>query len=282
MRVRSSIWIVSALLCAFSLTPPNGWCQDNGGSGSNDPSAQEDPAPLFPDPLFPDPLFSNESMQTRLDNDTKKMTTANASFNASSNPSASAAMMDTKISDSQVDDEMRRQMKAVSKYLYRYCLRNGSRFPGPSQDGSLDIMWAAQAQLAELVPNNPYSYGPTESLNWGIPANTNANGSPTSGSPIWQDQYQEGLVANQRGRVLLNINFELNPTIANNDAQSPPEDWKAAPGTITAIGNNQGFFIVWGADRNGKPIKNPINGLTDIISVSTSGTVQDTHNPNGI
>lgn len=282
MFLHKTICVAAAWLCMLSAVPlaqaavgsgagfDAGWDSD---PWSKDPWAESTAQPLFPEPLFPKEDTGSQDMRVKLSNDIKRMDAAKnqSSVNAGQN-------IDQRFADNEVDSEMRRQMRAVAHWLYLYCLRNGSRFPG--QGTSPDIMWAAQTQLTELVPNNPYNYGPTETINWGIPATFNANGSAASGSPVWNDQYQEGLHANQMNRVQLQFDYGLNSSTANYNADHPPQEWTAAPGTITAIGNNQGFFIVWGADRNGKPIRTSLNGRTFIISVSTSGTVNDTSAPN--
>ncbi|HEY9792913.1 MAG TPA: hypothetical protein V6D22_21105 [Candidatus Obscuribacterales bacterium] len=278
MLLRKSMCIGAAWLCLLGVgqltsAQAAGFSAGSSADADNDPWAKFDDRPLFPEPLFPDDDMKTDDMRSELDNDIKQMQAPAKKVSIDSGASSSNA-----ISNSAVDDEMRRQMRSVAHWLYRYCLRNGSRFPGPGT--SNDIMWAAQTQLTELVPNNPYNYGPTQNMNWGIPATFNPNGSFAAGSPVWNDQYQEGLAANQYNRVQLQLDYGLNPTMAVQDASTPPQDWSAAPGTITAVGNNQGFFIVWGADKNGKPIRNPVNGKTYIITVSTSGTVNDTASPN--
>jgi hypothetical protein len=276
---RKSMCALAAWLCVLSICPVAS-AVDASGFDSGDPWAKFDDTPLYTQPLFDEkplfdqPLWSNDSLKQRLSSDVAPPAPSNNNIN-----SGIGHTIDTKIANSQIDDEMRRQMRAVARWLYNYNLRNGSRFPGPA--GNMDIMYAAQTQLTELVPNNPYAYGDTQAMNWGIPAVYNANGSPATGSPVWDDQYQAGLVANQVGRVQLQFDYGLNPNQANEYANHPPDTWTAKPGVITAIGNNQGFFIVWGADTNGNPIRNPINGKIYVISVSTSGTVNDTSAPNG-
>jgi hypothetical protein len=243
-----------------------------GVSSSDSSSTNSWDKPLFPEPLFPDPLFSDDSIKDRLSNDTDQM---QKDMIASKQPAQQQpSMVDQKIGQSEIDSEMRRQMRAVARYLYQYSLRNQSRFPGPD-NGEMDEMYAVQVQLTELVPNNPYNYRPTETINWGIPAAYNPNGSPATGSPVWGDQYTEHLQAQNNNRIQLQFNPSLTPQLIDQWASDPPPDWTAAPGTITAIGNNQGLLMVWGAGADGKPIRDPMNGKTFIVAVSTSGTVND-------
>lgn len=254
-------------LCCSMLGVQSSGAAD--GAGSSWPPKSK---PLFDTPLFPTPLFSDDAMATRLDNDIK-------AANQHNSPTANTQVSldyEARIADAQVDDEMRRQMRDVARYLLRYGVRNGSRFPANQNDE----MWALKAQLIELVPNNPYNAGATEAYSWGMPARYNNNGSPATGAAVWGDPYREQLQAMQSDRIRLSYDFGLNPQLADQYTTNPPGDWSAPAGTISAIGNNQGFFIVWGADRNGKPIKNPANGRTFVISATTSGTINDQSAPN--
>lgn len=189
----------------------------------------------------------------------------------------SASKIDNRYRVDQRDQQMRGQMQQVAQWLTTYGIRNGSRFPGYVNDE----MYAAQVQLSELVPVNPYNPGSTiQTAGFGIPAHYNANGSPATGSPIWQDDYTSHLQAQQNARVLLNVDAGITPLEIDEWTKHPPEDWQADPGTITAIGNNQGLFIVWGAGADGKPIQNLYTGGTLIVVGTTSGTVNDQIAPN--
>src|SRR5436305_78102 len=93
-------------------------------------------------PLFPQPLFSDYTMDQQLDAD--MLAAAEAGANVAAKP----------ITNSAIDDEMRREMRKVARYLQLYGIRNGARFPGFQNDE----MEAARVQLTQLVPNNPYSF----------------------------------------------------------------------------------------------------------------------------
>lgn len=200
------------------------------------------------DPLFPQPLFSNDAEQTPIH------------------------VQSDSARDKAVQSEMRRQMRAVARYLQLYGIRNGSRFPGLQNDETN----AARVQLTELVPNNPYGFATTFSAMayGGLPV------AEQTGSPLWGDQWTQELAAQQLDRIRLEMDFSLTPAIIDNYTVNPPQQWVAPPGTITAIGNNQGLFLVWGAGQDGLPIRNPINGRVLIITGSTSGTVSDQSAPN--
>lgn len=188
-----------------------------------------------------------------------------------------AGKIDARYRVDQRDQGMRNQMQEVAQWLTMYGIRNGSRFPGLVNDE----MYAAQVQLSELVPTNPYNPGTTvPTAGFGVPAQYNANGSPATGSPIWQDDYTSHLQAQQNARVVLGMDYSITPLEIDQWTAQPPQDWQAAPGTITALGNNQGLFIVWGAGADGKPIKNLYTGGTLIVVGKTSGTVNDQIAPN--
>jgi hypothetical protein len=222
----------------------------------------------FDKPLFSDSLFSNTDIGSSLDSDVSTKVTKQAV-----NPGALVAQQ---INNSQVDMEFIRQLRSCTRWLQLYGIRNSSRFPGLTNDES----YAAQVQLNELVPNNPYNPGYAQNSYQGTAAWMNSNGSPATGSPVWADQWTEHLQASNNARVILAMDYSITPDIINQYAQHPPETWTAAPGTITCVGNGQGLFLVWGAGRDGKPVKNPANGLTYISAGSTSGLINDQVAPN--
>jgi hypothetical protein len=195
------------------------------------------PAAAQERPLFPQPLFPDFSMDAGVQG-------------ATGSPAVVVPVATRTAAD--VDNEMRRQMRSVARYLELYGIRNGSRFPG-FQD---EEMQAARVQLMELVPNNPY------------------------GSSPWGEQWSEQQDSQEIDRIRLQMNLSLSTSVIDNWTTNPPSDWTAPPGTITAIGNNQGLYIVWGAGQDGKPIRNPSSGRTLIITGTTSGTVNDQSAPN--
>jgi hypothetical protein len=226
---------------------------------------------LFSDmdkPLFSDPLFSTDDVGAEL----------NADVRPKAAPADPRTSVDRKIQLSQIDQEMRQQIRRVAGYLQNYQIRN-FRFPGFQNDE----MYAAQVQLNELVPNNPYAYGPTEVAGFaGMPSQYNQNGSPQAGSPVWGDDFNDHLQAQANARILLSIDYNLTPVQIEEWAKHPPDYWQAAPGTITAVGNNQGLLYVWGAGADGKPIMNPMNGHAFVVSGSSNKTVNDQAAPNEV
>lgn len=223
--------------------------------------------PLFGKPLWGDKLFPDRDTKSGLSSDVSR----------AASPAPHKPSIDDKIATAELDADFRRQIRACANWLTHYGVRNNSRFPGlPNDEG-----FAAQIQLQDLVPNNPYNFGYTHGNYRGIPAVHNKNGSAMTGSPVWSDGWTEHLQAQNNGRVLLSINHSINPDIINQWAKNPPMDWSGqAPGTINCIGNGQGLFVVWGAGRDGKPIHNPANGLVFLSTGSTSGFLNDQAGPN--
>ncbi len=242
----------------------------SGSSGSSN-SSLFDNKPLFDDHLFEDqnePLFSKRTESQ-----------PNPQAAAATAEAAAVQKVQNKIDASFQDNEMRNQMKSCFEWMNTYLIRNGSRFPGVLQN---DILWSAKIQLTELVPNNPYNWGNVQqSGEMGMPAYLNPDGTPQTGSPVWQNYWQEHLVSDQMNRINLVFNPGLNPQMVTDWYQNPPSDWQGTPGLITLIGNNQGFFIVWGAGRDGKPVSNPYNKGVYILGGNTYKVVTDQSAPNG-
>lgn len=196
-------------------------------------AAQDSP---FDRPLFPQPLFKDEPMGAQLDAAINK---ANQGIRITD--SGTNALL---ASDTEYDEEMRRQMRETARFLLRYGIRNGGRFPGYSNDE----MYAVQTQLATLFPNNPFGYAKN----------------------VWGQTWSEQPASQELDRIRLSMDLSLTPPVVDTWSSNPPDNWQAPAGTISAIGNSDGLFVVWGAGRNGKPIKNPSNGKAFIISGNTN------------
>lgn len=248
--------------CFAMLSSSSAIAEDDVWATSASASAAK---PLFDtNNLFAGDLFSKDDMATSLD--------AQIASTVKKEPKVDpAAQQVAAIQNQQVVEEMRSQMMRVARWLEVYGIRN-TRFPGFQNDE----MYAAQVQLTELVPNNPYMAGVTMNPGaQGVPAYYNSDGSPMTGSVPWGDDWRNHLQAQNNQRVLLSINYSITAPQIDQWAKDPPEDWVAAPGTISAVGNNQGLFLVWGAGADGKPIKNLFNGNTLIITGRTYGNVND-------
>ncbi len=159
------------------------------------------------------------------------------------------------LATAQQDNRLYNQMTKVSDWFAQYCTWN-HRFP----EGYEQVTFAKQ-QLNQLVPNIPYDSGMVQ-LAQGLDAESDyAN--PTT-SPI--NTPQPTPVAASMDRIQVQ---SANLSLTNNDIQQylqqPPQEWTAAPGTITAMSNQTTTYLIWGAGRDGLPIRDPDSGKVRII-----------------
>ncbi len=189
----------------------------------------------------------------------------------------------------QLDTQLRQQMDRVSSYLTEFGTRNQGRFPGVETGDSAGIKRQTMVQLTELVGANPYAgdsiagapAGELNGLGPGLSYYYNSNGSPVTGSPIASDEWTSEITAEQAGRINLQMDYGLTQGQIDSIRDNPPTSMEAAPGTITAIGNGQGYFYVWGAGHDGKPItESPNSKRPYIVAQRTTGTVDDQNAPN--
>lgn len=175
------------------------------------------------------------------------------------------------------NDSMRNQIQKVASWLQEFSLRNQNRFPGVY--GTSDtIERACEVQLTELVGPNPYGSGSDGSvaaqelngLSPGLSYYYNADGTPATGSPLANDEWTSELSADSAHRINLQMDQSSSAATLDSYKSDPPLNWQAAPGTITAAGNGQGFFYVWGAGHDGKPVRD-YNGKVYIVKANTGG-----------
>lgn len=169
--------------------------------------------------------------------------------------SSDAQMTARQMARAQEDNRLFNQMTKVSDWFAQYCTWN-HRFPeGPDQ-----VTFAKQ-QLNQLVPNIPYDSGSLQ-LASGLDAEADYANPETSP----EESPQPTQVAATMDRIQVHSN---DLSLTNNDIQQyktqPPPEWVAAPGTITAISNQTTTYIVWGAGRDGLPIRDPDTGNVRII-----------------
>ncbi|HEY9716061.1 MAG TPA: hypothetical protein V6C69_01225 [Trichormus sp.] len=148
------------------------------------------------------------------------------------------------------DDRMFRQMRQVAGWIDQYCLWN-HRWPEVGEETD-----EAQQQLNQLVPNNPY-VGGFLTIGGG-PEDTNPDAS-------LDDMPAPSDAAAGMNRVQVSIDSSLTEESVREDMKDTPVDWTSSPGTITVIGNQQNMYCLWGAGRDGKPLKDPLSGRTQII-----------------
>lgn len=237
---------------------------------------------LFPGDLFPDSKTSPQSSGS------------SSSAASSSSASSSTAQMEQKMSQQlqnyQLDLQLRTQMQRVAGWLQEFGLRNQGRFPGLETGDEGGLKRQAMVQLTELVGSNPYAGGGTSTnptvgelngLGPGISYFYNSNGTPVTGSPIASDEWTSEITAENAGRINLQLDLGLTQGEIESFRNDPPTSWEAAPGTITAMGNGQGFICVWGAGRDGKPIpEGPSSKRPLVITKQITGTVDDQNAPN--
>lgn len=182
---------------------------------------------------------------------------------------------------------MRTQIQQVASWLQEFSLRNQNRFPGVY--GSSDtIERACEVQLTELVGANPYGSGENGSvaaqelngLSPGLAQFYNSDGTPAAGSPLANSEWTAELSADSAHRINLQMDQSMTKSTLDSYRSQPPLNWQAAPGTITAAGNGQGFFYVWGAGHDGRPVED-IGGKTYIVDVTTGSTTGDANQEAG-
>lgn len=162
----------------------------------------------------------------------------------------------------QQDEQMFMDMRRVSNWLNQYCMWN-HRFP---EQG--DEFREAKAQLNQLVPNNPYISNKLQ-LSSGLDADPqylNDQSAPGSFNDYQKVPYPvpDDQAANMH-RIVLILNQSLTELDLQQDQASPPDDWTAPPGSIVCISNQRNLYAVWGAGRDGRPLKDPVSGQTELV-----------------
>jgi hypothetical protein len=133
--------------------------------------------------------------------------------------------------------ELLSQMRRISSYMEEYSVQNNGFY-------DQEMINALIVQLNQLVPNNPYSH---KYLITPDDEQTNELEPMDNG----------GQNLSQPNRVSVIVDQSLSDLQAEEDRANPPDEWTGDPGAITVITNNRNLFIVWGAGRNGKPIRDP-------------------------
>lgn len=270
-RSKTRLTLLAALAC-FAVMPVA--ADDILDTSDIDKDLQSGVRDMFPGELFPA--------------DGKDTTAPSSSVSANSQTSAQQKMAQ-QLQYFQLDTQLRSQMDRVGSWLTEFGQRNQGRFPGVETGDSWGLKRNATVQLTELVGNNPYAgasnipatAGELNGLSPGLQYFYNANGSPITGSPIASDEWTSELTAEKAGRINLQMDYGLTAGQIDSYRNDPPSNWEAAPGTITALGNGQGFFAVWGAGHDGKPItEGPNSKRPYVIAQSVQSTVDDQNAPN--
>lgn len=171
----------------------------------------------------------------------------------------SEARIERKMALAEADVELYEQMVRIAGWLTQYSVWN-RHWPDPGDQENDAIR-----QLNDLCPNNPYKSAKLQEAegfstdpiyNYYSPT---VNQIPDAASGYEGDSVEPTTTAGALGpkRIRLVLDPSLTGTQADIWKESPPADWIATPGTITAICNNTDLILLWGAGINGKPLKVP-------------------------
>ncbi len=186
-------------------------------------------------------LFDNDDLFN--DNEVKKTEAAQAS--SAKLEAVNKAVRQSELRNSMAvnDGQMFSQMRQVANWVDNWVVWN-HRFPEIGDETTYALQ-----QLNELVPNNPYIAGSAYMVSGQTVDNAylNAEGeqetTPMADSKIDTD------------RIVFVRDFGLTVLEVDQYSLDPPVDWRAKPGTITVITNDQYLFIIWGAGSDGKPLR---------------------------
>lgn len=264
--------VVNAIALALSIPS---WAQET------------QPQLLALEDLFPGSLFPDDDAKPSAD-----LPSGDSFFSSSpipakkTTPNSQANRMQQE-NDREADSTMRQQIDKVSSWLQEFSLRNHGNFPGVASDFGSPIR-ASQVQLTELVGANPYAgsmpasspYQELNGLGPGLSSSYSNDGNPSTASPVESDEWTAELQAQKSSRVRLGMDYSISASEIDQWRSEAPSEWQAAPGTIYANGNYQGLFYVWGAGRDGKPVKDSSGSQAYISTGRTGATSQDQIAPN--
>jgi hypothetical protein len=185
-------------------------------------------------------------------------------FDDDSDDSSSQAMTTARPRDEspvlqEADAMLAKQIREVASWMQNYCSSNVA-FPNHGDEQN----WV-QSQLTELIPFNPYDPNSLNRAESGQPIAAPLVGSGPGGEILSYDDQTNEQIAQQDDRIHIQVEYGMTMEQAKAWQTDPPEEWEAAPGTITILSTNQGinqnspydFFLVWGAGANGKPVRDP-------------------------
>jgi len=144
------------------------------------------------------------------------------------------------------DGQLFGQMRSVAAWVDNWVVFN-HRFPEIGDESTYALQ-----QLNELVPNNPYLPGSA----YAVPGMTVDN------AYLNNEGEQSTAMADSKvdsDRIHFVRDYGLTVSEVDEFSKDPPADWRASPGTITIITNDQYLFIVWGAGANGKPLRDLVS-----------------------
>lgn len=234
-RLRNSFWPKVALLFVVSnlLGSPVG---NMFNSGPHPASA------VYADDLFSKKsLFDNDDLFN--DNEVKKTAAEQASRTKIEAANRAARQRELVTSMAINDGQMFEQMRRVANWVDNWVVFN-HRFPEIGDETTYALQ-----QLNELVPNNPYIAGSAYMV---------AGETVDNAYLSQQGEQQPPPMADSKiddDRIVFVRDFGLTVPEIDQYSVDPPVDWRAKPGTITVITNDQYLFIIWGAGADGKPLR---------------------------
>lgn len=145
------------------------------------------------------------------------------------------------------DAQLFQQMRQVGNWVNDWILMN-HRFAEIGEQTEF-----ARTQMDNLLPNNPYKYGA---------ASQTAGLNPVSISDSPYDPLPPPRDPTNPHRVNIVLNYGMTSVDIDEWSEKAPDEWRAPPGEITMITNDQYLFCVWGAGADGRPIKDPLTRRT--------------------
>lgn len=210
-------------------------------------SAVFSPAPHPASAAYADDLFSKKSLFDNddlfNDNEVKKTEAAQAS--SAKLEAVNKAVRQSELRNSMAvnDGQMFSQMRQVANWVDNWVVWN-HRFPEIGDETTYALQ-----QLNELVPNNPYIAGSAYMVSGQTVDNAYLNAEGEQATPPMADSKIDS------DRIVFVRDFGLTVLEVDQYSADPPVDWRAKPGTITVITNDQYLFIIWGAGADGKPLR---------------------------
>ena len=146
------------------------------------------------------------------------------------------------------DARMYDQMNRISQWI-NYTTTVNHRFPEYG-----DEMKDAKEQLNQLIPNPPYKPRSMR-LAPGLDADTLFAQPEHASVPGVEDPY----TGTSLDRINISIDLSLTELEIQGWRTDPPDEWQAAPGTISIISNQQSVWVIWGAGADGLPLRDQYN-----------------------
>jgi hypothetical protein len=186
-------------------------------------------------------LFDNDDLFN--DNEVKKSEAAQASKSKVEAVNKVIRQHELMTSMAINDGQMFDQMRQVANWVDNWVVWN-HRFPEIGDETTYALQ-----QLNELIPNNPYIAGSAYMVSGETVDNAYLVQEGEPQTPPMADSKIDS------DRIVFVRDFGLTVPEIDQYSVDPPVDWRAKPGTVTVITNDQYLFIIWGAGADGKPLR---------------------------